>query len=59
MSLWSIEGYKKGADVEDVYQDFYNLGKIFQVEDKANEVVDGMKQRIAAVEEKVAGGGAG
>ena len=55
MSLSSIEGYKKGADVEDVYQDFYNLGKIFQVEDKANEVVDGMKQRIAAVEEKVAG----
>ena len=33
MSLSSIEGYKKGADVEDVYQDFYNLGKIFQVED--------------------------
>lgn len=53
MSLSSIEGYKLGADVEDVYQDFYNLGKIFQVEDKANEVVDEMKARIAAVEEKV------
>ncbi|MBC5648788.1 ABC transporter substrate-binding protein [Christensenella tenuis] len=53
MSLSSIEGYKLGADVEDVYQDFYNLGKIFQVEDKANEVVDEMKARITAVEEKV------
>nr|WP_296831812.1 ABC transporter substrate-binding protein [uncultured Marvinbryantia sp.] len=55
MSLSSIEGYKLGCDVEDVYQDFYNLGKIFQVEDKANEIVDGMKAQIAAVEEKIAG----
>lgn len=53
MSLSSIEGYKLGADVEDVYQDFYNLGKIFQVEDKANEIVDEMKAKISAVEEKV------
>ena len=50
MSLSSIEGYKLGCDVEDVYQDFYNLGRIFQVEDKANEVVDGMKTKIAEVE---------
>lgn len=53
MSLSSIESYKLGADVEDVYQDFYNLGKIFQVEDKANEIVDEMKAKISAVEEKV------
>lgn len=53
MSLSSIEGYKLGCDVEDVYQDFYNLGKIFQVEDKADEVVEGMKTKIADVEEKV------
>ena len=50
MSLSSIEGYKLGCDVEDVYQDFYNLGKIFQVEDKADEVVEGMKTKIADVE---------
>ena len=49
MSLSSIEGYKLGCDVEDVYQDFYNLGKIFQVE----EVVEGMKTKIADVEDKV------
>ena len=53
MSLSSTEGYKLGCDVEDVYQDFYNLGKIFQVEDKADEVVEGMKTKIADVEDKV------
>lgn len=55
MSLSSIEGYKRGCDVEDVYQDFYNLGRIFQVEDKANEVVDAMKEKIAGIEEKLDG----
>lgn len=53
MSLASIEGYKLGADVEDVYQDFFNLGRIFQVEDKALEVVNDMKAKITLVEEKV------
>lgn len=55
MSLSSIEGYKLGCDVEDVYQDFYNLGRIFQVEDKANEIVDEMKAKIADVEAKIEG----
>lgn len=55
MSLSSIEGYKLGCDVEDVYQDFYNLGKIFQVEDKAEEVVNGMKEQIAQVEAQIEG----
>lgn len=53
MSLSSIESYKLGADVEDVYQDFYNLGKIFGVEERAEEVVNEMKTRITTVEEKV------
>ena len=55
MSLSSIEGYTVGADVDVVYQDFYNLGRIFQVEDKAEEIVSAMKAQIAAVEEAVAG----
>lgn len=55
MSLSSIEGYTVGADVDVVYEDFYNLGRIFQVEDKAEEVVSAMKAQIAAVEEAVAG----
>lgn len=53
MSLASIEGYKLGCDLEDVYQDFYNLGRIFQVEDRAEEIVDEMKEKVASVEEKV------
>ena len=44
-----------GADVDVVYQDFYDLGRIFQVEDRAEEIVSAMKEQIAAVEEAVAG----
>lgn len=55
MSLASIESYKLGADVEDAYQDFYNLGRIFRVEDRALDVVNKMKARIAAVEKTVSG----
>ena len=54
MSLSSIEGYTVGADIDVVYQDFYNLGRIFQVEDKAEEIVNGMKEKVAAIEEAVA-----
>jgi len=52
-TLSSYESYKLGADVEDVYQDFYNLGKIFQVEDRAEAIVSEMKARIAVVDETV------
>ena len=55
MSLSSIEGYTVGADIDVVYEDFYNLGRIFQVEDKAEEIVSEMKAKVAAVEEAVAG----
>lgn len=54
-SLSSIEGYKLGADVEDVYQDFYNLGRIFQLEERSEEIVEGMKEKISQVDEKTAG----
>lgn len=55
MSLSSIEGWKLGADVDDVYQDYRNLGRIFQVEDRAEQVISTMQQRIAAVEKTLAG----
>ncbi|MEG2420469.1 MAG: ABC transporter substrate-binding protein [Oscillospiraceae bacterium] len=55
MSLSSIEGYTVGADVDAVYQDFYNLGRIFQVEDRAEAMVSAMKTQIAGVETAVAG----
>ena len=55
MSLSDVESYKLGADVEDVYEDFRNLGRIFQKEDRAEEIISDMQTRIAAVEEAVAG----
>lgn len=54
-SLSNIESYKLGADLEDVYQDFYNLGRIFQVEDRAEELVNTMKERIAQVQDAIQG----
>lgn len=39
--------------MEDVYTDFENLGRIFDMQDKANEIVDGMKQKIADVQEAI------
>lgn len=54
-SLSSIEGYKLGADVEDVYTDFENLGKIFNLQDKAAEIVNGMKEKISNVETAIQG----
>lgn len=54
-SLSNIESYTVGADLDDVYQDFYNLGKIFQVEDRAEAVVSAMKEKVADIQKAVAG----
>ena len=35
------------ATIETVYEDFYMLGKIFNVNEKAKEVVEGMKSKLA------------
>lgn len=35
------------ATLETVYEDFYMLGRIFNVNDKAKEVVEGMKKKLA------------
>ena len=40
------------AKMENVYEDYANFGKIFNVSDKADEIVSKMKSDIAAVEEK-------
>lgn len=53
MSLASIEGYTIGVDVDVVYEDFYNLGRIFDLEEKADEIVDEMKAQIEAAEKAV------
>lgn len=55
MSLSSIEGYTLGADVDVVYEDFYNLGRIFDMEEKAEQIVNDMKTQIEAVEKAVEG----
>ncbi len=45
----------EGATLQDVYDDFLNLGKIFRVEEKAENLVKQMKQRISFTEKRVAG----
>lgn len=45
--------YSSDSTVEDVYNDFELLGKIFNVEDKAKEVIDKMKSDIERVTTKV------
>lgn len=55
MSLSSIEGYTLGADVDVVYEDFYNLGRIFDMEEKAEQIVNDMKEQIETVEKAVEG----
>ena len=39
--------------MDDIYIDFLNLGKIFDVEERAEEVVASMKREVEAVEAKV------
>lgn len=41
------------ASMESVYKDFENLGSIFGVEDRANEIVSDMKNRVQAVQDAV------
>ncbi|WP_296645433.1 ABC transporter substrate-binding protein [Romboutsia sp. 13368] len=47
------KSYNPDATVETVYEDFELLGKIFGVEDKANEVINKMKSDIKVVTDKV------
>lgn len=39
--------------VDNIDEDLRNLGKIFKVEDKAEEVIKGMEDRLSAVQKKV------
>lgn len=42
-----VKSIRDGEKLETVYEDFHTLGKIFKVEDKANEVVEGMKKKLS------------
>ncbi|MEE2944634.1 MAG: ABC transporter substrate-binding protein [Pseudomonadota bacterium] len=44
-------GDKPKASLDDMYNDLLNLGKIFDVEDKAAALVDGYKAELAAFQE--------
>ncbi|MDY4031771.1 MAG: ABC transporter substrate-binding protein [Pyramidobacter sp.] len=46
---------KPPVTLEDTYNDLRNLGVIFNVQDKAEAVIAGMKARVAAVREKLDG----
>lgn len=44
---------QEGATIESVYQDFINLGKIFRVESRAQEIVNEMKARMSDVQQRI------
>jgi len=41
---------RSGASLEDTYNDLRNLGRIFDVQDRANQLIAQMQQRVAKVE---------
>lgn len=45
----------KATTMEEIYQEILDLGKIFEIEDRAEEFVTEQKERIAKVEEKLSG----
>ena len=48
---------RRVASLEDVYTDLHNLGRIFAVQPRAEALVQGMQQRVAAVRERLADSG--
>ena len=45
--------YTTGATMEDVYEDFTIIGKTFQVEDRADSIITGMKNQIENVKKTI------
>ncbi|WP_460999361.1 ABC transporter substrate-binding protein [Streptomonospora sediminis] len=45
----------ESVTVDSVYRDLRDLGALFNVEDRAEQVISGLQERIAAVEEQVEG----
>lgn len=43
------------ATMDEVYEDFKNLGEIFKVQEKADEIITAMKSSVQAVEDKIKG----
>ena len=49
-----MQASKSAVSIDNTYQDLTNLGQIFDVPQKARQVIDGMKAQIAAAQAKVA-----
>lgn len=54
ISIYIPRSEYPNAGMEEVYTDFENMGKIFGVEDRAQEIIATMQREIASIEEKVA-----
>ncbi len=56
IDLYIMEGtYIPNCTIENTYNDVINIGKIFNVETRANELVESMKERVATVEKNMEG----
>lgn len=44
---------RRGTSLDDVYTDLANLGKIFNVEERATSLIAGMKARVADIRQKI------
>lgn len=49
----STPTYKADCTIEDVYGDIRNIAKIFSVEEKGEEIISGMQQKIDNVKERI------
>ena len=56
VKIYATEGtYAKDPTFENTYHDILNIGKIFRVEERAEELVKDLRARETAVKEKVSG----
>ena len=56
VKVYATEGtYVEDATFENIYNDIINIGKIFRVEERAEELVAQLREREASVEASVAG----
>lgn len=53
--IWQNSGLKSPNTLDNEYQDILNMGKIFNVEKKALEIVNKMKEEIASAKKQVEG----
>ena len=54
MGTYTMTSDLDGAKIQSVYDDFTNMGKIFGVEDRADEIIAEMKAKIDPVAEQMA-----